>query len=291
VSAPAENTSTWLDVFGLPRDFGSGGGAGRRSFRRVEWVRDFYTRTGTWWGPAEAKITDRDLRRVDVVERFAGPAPCRILELGCGYGTTVSAAAIAGYTVTGVEVSDRADFAAQLPTDSARARIVKDDFYAIQLNGTFDVVCYWNGFGVGSDPDQRRLLGRIASEWLTPDGLALIDIANPFVWARWDGDEDSREPRPDAGYEYSLRERTTYDPIHNRALDTWWETDTPEQSFSQSIRCYTPADLSLLLEGTGLALANVVLGDRTIDQDAPHPGLRAFLEDQHEYLAVLRRAR
>lgn len=257
----------------------------------MEWVPDFYSKTGTWWGPAEAKVTDRDRRRVDLVEQFAGPGPCRLLELGSGYGTTAAAAAIAGHLVTGVEISDRADFAEQLPTrfGEGSVRIIKDDFYAVQLDGAFDVVCYWNGFGVGSDSDQRRLLARIAAEWLTTDGIALIDIANPFVWARWDGDTDRREPQPDAGYEHSLRERTNYDPIHNRAIDTWWETATPEQSFTQSIRCYTPADLNLLLEGTGLALTNVAVANRALNQDTPHPSLRALLEDQHEYLAVLRR--
>lgn len=39
---------------------------------------------------------------------------------------------------------------------------VEADFYTVELAGRFDVVCYWDGFGVGSDADQRRLLRRIA---------------------------------------------------------------------------------------------------------------------------------
>ena len=38
--------------------------------------------------------------------------------------------------------------------------VVQGDFYEVELDGTFDVVCYFDGFGIGSDADQRRLLRR-----------------------------------------------------------------------------------------------------------------------------------
>ncbi|MGH3503325.1 MAG: class I SAM-dependent methyltransferase, partial [Nocardioidaceae bacterium] len=177
----------------------------------MEWVPEFYSQTGVWWGPAEAVVSDRDRRRVARLESIAGPGPHRILELGCGYGTTAAAATQAGHTVVGVEISDRAAFAERLSGEAGGESftMVRDDFYQVRLEGRFDLVCYWNGFGVGADADQRRLLRRVAEKWLTLDGIALIDIANPFVWARWDGDEDSREARPEVGYKFSLRERTT----------------------------------------------------------------------------------
>lgn len=119
-----------------------------------------------------------------MVERLAGPGPHRILELGCGYATTAAAAASAGHAVTGVEISDRAAFADRFVAAGSGAgsfHVVNDDFYRVRLDGRFDLVCYWNGFGIGSDTDQRRLLRRIAWEWLAADGLALVDVANPFV--------------------------------------------------------------------------------------------------------------
>jgi SAM-dependent methyltransferase len=270
-------------------------GAGRSptSLVRMDWAKEFYSRTGAWWGPAEARITERDRHRVALIERFGkGSGAKTILELGCGYGTTVAAAARAGYQVTGVELSDRADFATRFEADPGAGSggsftVVKGDFYRVDLPDRFAVVCYWNGFGIGSDTDQRRLLRRIATEWLAPGGVALVDIANPFVWARWDGDEEVREARPDAGYAYTLRERTSYDPVSNRAIDTWWEDDAPDQAISQTLRCYSPADLQLLLEGTGLALAEVVVGDRSLSPERTWPGLGALLREEHEFLAVL----
>jgi SAM-dependent methyltransferase len=243
----------------------------------VDWVKGFYSRTGAWWGPAEAQITERDHHRVSLLHEHAGAGPKRVLELGSGYGTTAVATARAGHVVTAVEVSDRADFTEGIARDVAPGTltVVKDDFYTVDLPGPFDVVTYWNGFGVGSDADQRRLLTMVAGRWLRRGGVALIDVFNPFVWARWDGDEEHRTPEPGTGYEHELFERTTFDAVTCTAVDTWWDAANPDDRISQVLRCYTPADLTLLLAGTGLRLTSVA--------DA-----RDLLREDHEYLAVLR---
>jgi hypothetical protein len=31
--------------------------------------------------------------------------------------------------------------------------VLQGDFYEIELEGTFEVVCYWDGCGTGSDAD------------------------------------------------------------------------------------------------------------------------------------------
>ncbi|MFC7534106.1 class I SAM-dependent methyltransferase [Actinoplanes sp. GCM10030250] len=251
----------------------------------MDWVEGFYSRTGSWWGPAEARITDRDHRRVRVLHEHAGTAPLRVLELGSGYGTTAATTAKAGHTVTAIEITDRAGFADRFDTEVAPGSltVVKDNFYGVRLNDSFDVVSYWNGFGVGSDADQRRLLRRIASEWLRPDGVALIDVCNPFVWARWHDDLSHRTPDPARGYAHELYELTTFDPVTNTATDTWWEAAKPDEKISQMLRCYSPADLTLLLEGTGLRLATITIGEET------GAGAAARLLDEHsEYVAVLR---
>lgn len=255
----------------------------------MDWVRNFYSTTGAWWGNAEARITDADLRRVALLHEHAGSRAARVLELGAGYGATAAVMARAGHVVTAVEVSDRADFVSRFPLDGAAGSLtmVREDFYAVRLPDRFDAVCYWNGFGVGSDVDQRRLLTRIATEWLRPGGVALIDVFNPFVWARWNGEEEHRLPDPAAGYDYELRQRLAFDPVTCTAVDTWWPADRPAERISQVLRCYTPADLSLLLAGTGLTLTGITVGDRTLPASA-HPGLAELLQDCHEYLAVLR---
>ena len=89
------------------------GGANRRYDPAVEWVRDFYSVTGRWWGRAESPIGPVDRGRVATLHAICGETPKRILELGCGYGSTVAAMTEAGHHVTGVEISDRADFSEQ----------------------------------------------------------------------------------------------------------------------------------------------------------------------------------
>jgi hypothetical protein len=125
---------------------------------------------------------------------------------------------------------------------------------------------------VGSDADQRRLLTRIAADWLHPGGVALIDVSDPFVWSSWHGDEVHRLPDPARGYAHELHERTTFDQVTCTATDTWWPAGREDEAISQTLRCYTPADLALLLEGTGLELLR--LGDAR--------------RGDAEYLAVLR---
>jgi SAM-dependent methyltransferase len=238
----------------------------------MDWAREFYSRTGAWWGGAEARISPDDHQRVAALRRHAGEPPARVLELGAGYGGAATLTARAGYAVTAVELGDRADYAARLGS----LQLIKDDFYTVRLEGRFHAVSYWDGFGVGTDADQRRLLGRIATEWFEPDGVALIDVYNPLVWSRWHGDQEERLARPEAGYPHHLYNAKTFDPVTCTATDTWWDADRPDDRISQRLRCYTPADLALLLEGTGLELATVVADD---------------LLDQDSYLAVMRRAR
>lgn len=255
----------------------------------MDWVREFYSRSGSWWGKAEARITDRDRRRVNLL-REHGVSSGRILELGAGYGTTAVAAAQAGFDVTAVEISSRADFTSGLARDIAPGMLTihKADFYTVELKGPFDAVCYWNGFGVGSDSDQRRLLDRIASQWLRPGGTALVDVFNPFVWASWDSDEEHRPADPTTGYDYELRERIQFDPVTCTAIDSWWEPAAPDRVIMQSLRCYTPADLVLLLGGSGLTLAEIVIGEQSSTVRS-QPSLVGLLREEFEYLAILRR--
>ncbi|HEX5199273.1 MAG TPA: class I SAM-dependent methyltransferase, partial [Actinoplanes sp.] len=85
-----------------------------------------------------------------LLHEHAGAHPKRVLELGSGYGTTAVVTAQAGHSVTAIEISDRVNFAADFAKDvgPGALTVLKDDFYAVRLEGQFDAVCYWNGFGV-----------------------------------------------------------------------------------------------------------------------------------------------
>jgi SAM-dependent methyltransferase len=256
----------------------------------MEWIDGFYSETGTWWGHAESAVTARDHRRLATLERLAGRPgnALRVLELGSSYGNTAFVTAQAGHDITAIELSDRIDFAVRFANEPVAGdlRFVKADFYAFELESPVDVVAYWNGFGVGSDADQRRLLQRMSERWLNPDGIVVMDVSSPARWIQWAGDEEHKRARPDAGYPFNVSERTDYDPIGNRFIDTWWRTEQPKDAISQHLRCYTPADLLLLLEGTGLRLRHAEVEGITLELDtlatSDHPLWR-----NHEYLVVL----
>jgi hypothetical protein len=61
----------------------------------------------------------------------------------------------AGHDVVGIEISDRITFARQYEGQAGDGSLqfVHGDFYQASFDHPFDVVCYWNGFGVGADAD------------------------------------------------------------------------------------------------------------------------------------------
>jgi SAM-dependent methyltransferase len=227
----------------------------------MEWVPAFYDLQMRWSGDGDRPIHDHDRLLAEAISdaRPEHAGPQRVLELGAGDGRTAVATAELGHGVTAVELVAsrvaRAQRLADKHRESIRERqgsltIVEGDFYSLALEGAFDVVAYWDGFGVGEDDDQRRLLRRIAG-WLAPDGVALVDIYTPWYWAAT------------AGLEMAFgdaRRRYGFDADGVRMLDTWWPHDSEEQAVTQSLRCYGPADLRLLLEGTGLALIGLEPG-------------------------------
>jgi SAM-dependent methyltransferase len=258
----------------------------------VSWVKDFYSETGRWWGRAESQITDQDDHRVDSLQRLTGRRSGSVLDLGCAYGNTAAAFARAGFDVTGVEISDRIQFAGQHLDDlqdrpnTGQLDFIQADFNDFHPGRRFDVVAYWNGFGIGSDADQRRLVTRIRSEWLAPDGWVVMDVFNPVRWIAWAGDQSYRDAAPELGYPFSVSESTDYDPIQSRFIDTWTR-EGDDRRWSQSQRCYSPADLALLLEPTGLRVVAMEVDGESFDPgqtaDHTHP-----LWSHHEYRVALK---
>jgi SAM-dependent methyltransferase len=222
----------------------------------VDWVRDFYAKQYEWadwrsrWGGFDP---NRRNARVDAVTRHAGSKPLRILELGSGVGTTSAALAVAGHEVVAVEMQDELAqhtraLAAAVTGGSLYA--IAGDFYEVEPTGLFDVVAYFDGFGIGSDEDQRRLLRRVAG-WLSPSGFALIDVLVPWYWLRQAGNEE--EFPTGSGVRYL----DGFDAEGSRMTERMWRVGHEDAAVTQSIRCYSPADFHLLLEGTGLSVVDI----------------------------------
>jgi SAM-dependent methyltransferase len=193
-----------------------------RSLQRIsmDWVRSFYEKQHQWanvyTGAVEAY--HRDKAESIVLPNREGSY--RILELGCGGGQMTAALAEAGHSLTAVDLNPAAiQHARQLAADRPDAQItlIEADFYTINPEGPFDIVCYFDGFGIGTDSDQQRLLQRIFS-WLKEDGRAFIEIYTPWYWARMNG---RTMEWPDASRRYG------FDEDGCRMLDTWWPTGHP----------------------------------------------------------------
>lgn len=251
----------------------------------MDWVKKFYSTTGHWWGPAGQVITNVERKRVGTIKRLGGKPGMTILELGASYGETAAACAEEGFNIVGVELSDRADYSEVFANKKYKGeyKILKEDFYKVKFDKKFDIVTYWNGFGIGTDDDQRKLFRRISGEWLKDDGFALIDVFNPFCWASWDGDDYNAKPRPEKGYHYEVSQHIVFDPINNRFIDTWWLTNKPEEKFTQDIRCYSVPDLLLLLDHTGLKFDYAEVKGTPLEK-VDH---KALMKKVHEYLVKL----
>jgi SAM-dependent methyltransferase len=160
----------------------------------------------------------RIARQVAAVERLAGPGSKRILELGIGAGHRASPLAERGHSVVSVA----------------------GDFARIDLPGPFDVIGYLGGFGVGSDDEQRYLLRQIA-RWAGPGSCILVEVLTPWFWA-------TKSSRAERGHGWA------FDPDACRAQVRTSPLWDDASAVTQALRCYAPADLRMLLDGTGLTL-------------------------------------
>ncbi len=239
----------------------------------IPWAREFYARQAAWGQVYAGPVTPRQRARAAWVRARVGAAARRALDLGAGGGQNALALAEEGFAVTAVEQvpalarAIRQQIAAH---SQAAVTLVEADFYQVALPAAaFDIVVYWDGFGLGDDAAQRVLLRRIR-HWLQPAGWAFLEVYTP--WHAW-RTAGLRQRVGRAWREYG------FDPNACRWLDRWWLEETGEEVV-QSLRCYTPADLHLLLEGTGLRLAAV------------HPGgwppERPPLAQAMSFIAVLR---
>lgn len=247
----------------------------------MDWSLEFYTKQNQWSGVYEESIHDGHRQKAGWIEEMHGPGRKRILELGAGGGQVAAAMAALGHAVVAVEqVPMLCQHAQKLAAEvtTGKLSVVQGDFYTVMLEGAFDVVCYYDGFGIGSDQEQRQLLTRVG-EWLVPTGYALIEIYTPWYAASVDG----------RGWQVGGAERRySFDADGCRWNDNWWPIDQPEQTVQQSLRCYSPTDLRLLLEPTGLRLEQVKPGG-TVDWEAGKWLPNVPLERAMSYLAVLRR--
>lgn len=249
----------------------------------MKWVEDFYTKQDEWAGVYREPVDAFHRERAALIEVPGETRALRVLDLGCGGRQVACAIADRGHSVVAIDSNPRAIEQAR-PLAPARTdgrmRVIQGDFYTIDLDGRFDIVCHFDGFGVGEDADQQRLLNRIFS-WLAPDGRAVVEIYTPWYWSKVAGRTMNWR---------GVARRYDYDPNSNRMLDTWWPTEDPSAAVTQSLRCYAPDELRRLLEASGLELVHILPGGAH-DHDAGIYRESVPIEEAMQYIATLRPVR
>ncbi|GEN29816.1 SAM-dependent methyltransferase [Cerasibacillus quisquiliarum] len=173
-------------------------------------------------------------KEVDEIEQQIGRHFQTVLELGAGNGQLARSIAHRKKDVTTIElVPEMVEFANSIPSS---VKSLCGSFYDLPLNKTFDVILYIDGFGVGNDDDQLKLLHRIYG-WMNDDGVALIDIYQPNYWKKIDGKSMYPLGTKKVARKYGFIEET------NEMTDTWWHVDNPENVYTQTLTCYSPDDI------------------------------------------------
>jgi len=171
-----------------------------------------------------AEITDEHRRVAQVITAISGTSAdsAKVLELGCGNAAVAAVLADQGMTVTAVDFNAPAIAIARSFAESRTGRLipVEADFYTVDLPGNYDLVFYWDGFGVGEDEDQIRLLSRVRS-WLAPSGRAVVDVFSSYYWMQKHGTAEAFRAADGSKWERKLR----FDFRGCRMVDCWANLD------------------------------------------------------------------
>jgi SAM-dependent methyltransferase len=249
------------------------------------WVKAFYDSAAEWWG--ESWYDGENLPyRLARVEHYVGPAPKNLLELGAGTGETAAFLAAAGYQVTALDISEK-NYAllCRIAGKFSGVTAISGDYFTASISGKFDGVLLFENFGMGTDAEQRSLLRRIAAEWLAPNGMVIMDVYHPLGPIQKAGFSHHLNRLENVPGSVPMTERYYFDAVLSRWIDVWEPEDGAgnhhlAETRWQSVRCYTPADLLLLLEGTGLKMAYAEFCGEAFD---PQPTQISISSPMHNF--------
>lgn len=214
---------------------------------------------------------DRASRRSETVARHVewiarevlGPAPARVLDLGCGPGLYLQALAARGYECRGIDFSPAS--VAYARAQAAEAGLAIDyeeaDLRAAAFgpDGHFDAVMQIFGeLNVFEPLAARGILGK-AWAALKPGGRLLVEVAveesirrmgaEPPVW--WSAREGLFGERP-----HLLLTESFWDEGRKTATKRYYRVDaetTEVARWASSQQAYSEAEYRTLLEGCGFA--------------------------------------
>ena len=222
------------------------------------WYESFFERDyfEIWLGGRADQVltAERTEAEVDFIERALSlAAGSSILDLCCGHGRHALLLAERGYSVTGVDFSDRA---LRLARRGARraglpVRWLKRDMRRIAFREEFGaVINVFTSFGYfESDAENEDVVRRIAAA-LKPGGRFLIDHINREYRVR---SHESRDWRQAADGTLVLEERSI-DLLAGRSRGDWTAIapDGSRRHGLVDVRVYTLRELVGMLERAGL---------------------------------------
>jgi hypothetical protein len=122
-------------------------------------------------------------------------------------------------------------------------------------------------------------------------GVFILDVYHPFGPIRAAGQKRILDKLENVPGSLAMTEYSYYDGIKDRWIDVWEPTNDKENARIQSIRCYSPADLILLLDGTGWAVQKILYGGQEIDFEKDEIKAENTLQDaerSYYYTAILK---
>lgn len=232
---------------------------------KVDWIKSFYDAAADWWGTSW--YNGENLQgRLRMIQQYGSQDDKRILELGAGPGETAAYLCDQGYAVTAVDISKRnIELLHEIKQKRPSLQVVEGDFLKVRIDERFPTICMFEAFGMGSDQNQRRLLKRIKKYWLQEDGVLILDVYHPLGSIRAAGTKRILDRLENVPGSVAMTEYSYYDGIKNRWIDIWEPINNTESTRIQSIRCYTPADLYLLIDGTGFTVQKLLYKGQEID--------------------------
>lgn len=218
-----------------------------------QWVEEFYLNQHEFGKSLFSKIPNSLFENLaDEIQEQVGVPFQSVLELGGGHGNLSMELAKRDKNVTMIELVP--EISEEVKNQNKfNLEVINEDFYDVQLDKTFDLLLYIDGFGIGDTSDQITLLQRIYN-WMNDDGTALIDIYQPQYWRTISGIEMQIHPN------LNVMRRYGYDFENDRMLDTWWRKDNPEETYTQSLACYSHEEINALVEAAGLTVVGYFPG-------------------------------
>ena len=222
------------------------------------WVAPFYQTQNRWLGAYLRPLEEQDQERANtLLKRSQSPPPQKLLELGGGGGQTLYELCRLGYQCQMVELlAESVLHARQLCQNLPKEQqplIHCADFYTWQTQEKFDLIAYWDSFGIGSDQAQQELLLRMKS-WLQPQGRIWIEIGAQPYWS-----QTAKGQQYDLGDFYRQHD---FNHQTQQLLDHWWPKNQTQDKITQYLRCYQIQEWKDLLHKLGFQVLDLWPGGK-----------------------------